>query len=89
MVSSGDLVGEGSVITWGWISVEGGGAMDLGEGRVLEMTITCLIGGLEGGEEMTLVCSDSTYHLGLGRVGVGSWSLLMVNWASQELVLGF
>jgi len=38
---------------------------------VLDVTTTCLTGGLEGGEEMTLVCSDSTYHLGLGRVGGG------------------
>ena len=64
-------MGEGSVVTWGWIKVEGGDTRDRGEGRVLEVTTTCLTGGLEGGEVMQLVCKDSTYHLGLGKVGGG------------------
>ena len=37
----------------------------------MEVTTTCLTGRLEGGEEMILVWRDSTYHLGLGRVGGG------------------
>jgi len=51
--------------------VEGGGARDLGDGKVLDVTTTCFTGGLDGGEDITLVCNDSTYHLGLGRVGGG------------------
>ena len=35
------------------------------------MMTTCLTGGLAGGEVMTLVRSDSKYHLGLGSLGVG------------------
>ena len=38
---------------------------------MLDVMTTCLTGGLAGGEVMTLVCSDSTYHLGLGSVGGG------------------
>lgn len=70
-MSSGDLVGDGSVVTWGWIKVDGGGARDFGDGKVLDVTTTCLTGGLEGGEEITLDCKDSTYHFGLGNVGGG------------------
>ena len=51
------------------MSVEGGGARVLGDRRVLDLMTTCLTRGLAGGEVMTLVCSDSTYHLGSGSVG--------------------
>ena len=70
-VSSGDLVGDGSVVTCGWIKVDGGGARDLGEGSVLEVTTTCFTGGLDDGVDTQLLCKDSTYHLGFGSVGGG------------------